>query len=175
MTKPSLSRPQSSAQNPRQTSITECFRSRRVFTHISPAPRGGATAFRQWGQDFLFISFTACSPNSSGGNNIVLPPQPHLSGGKLPPLPYGGAAHACTSHHITMPMFSACRQLASDWERRRQFLSGRDNTWRPAGTSSALTAAVLGVVRWCWCRPVIRHRSPLTPVAGPAVGPSGGR
>ena len=26
--------------------------------------------------------------------NIVLPPQPHLSGGKLPPLPYGGAAHA---------------------------------------------------------------------------------
>ena len=55
--------------------------------------RGGATAFRQWGQDFLFISFTACSPNFSGGNNIVLPPQPHLSGGKLPPLPYGGAAH----------------------------------------------------------------------------------
>ena len=26
--------------------------------------------------------------------NIVLLPQPHLSGGKLPPLPYGGAAHA---------------------------------------------------------------------------------
>ena len=55
--------------------------------------RGGGTAFRQWGQDFLFISFTACSPNFSGGNYIVLPPQPHLSGGKLPPLPYGGAAH----------------------------------------------------------------------------------
>ena len=54
---------------------------------------GGATAFRQWGQYFLFISFTACSPNFSGGNNIALPPQPHLSGGKLPPLPYGGAAH----------------------------------------------------------------------------------
>ena len=50
-------------------------------------------AFCQWGQDFLFISFTAWSPNFSGGNNIVLPPQPHLSGGKLPPLSYGGAAH----------------------------------------------------------------------------------
>ena len=35
-------------------------------------PRGGVTAFRQWGQDFLFISFTACSPNFSGGNNIVV-------------------------------------------------------------------------------------------------------
>ena len=56
--------------------------------------RGGATAFRQWGQNFFFISFTACSPNFRRGNNIVLPPQPHLSGGKLPPLPYGGAAHA---------------------------------------------------------------------------------
>ena len=55
---------------------------------------GGATAFLQWGQYFLFISFTACSPNFSGGNNIVLPPWPHLSGSKLPPLPYGGAAHA---------------------------------------------------------------------------------
>ena len=57
--------------------------------------RGGAAAFRQWGPDFLFTSFTACSPNFilSGGNSIVLPPQPHLSGGKLPPLPYGGAAH----------------------------------------------------------------------------------
>ena len=55
--------------------------------------RGGATAFRQWGQYFLFISLTACFPNFSGGNNIVLPPQPQLSGGKLPPLPYGGAAH----------------------------------------------------------------------------------
>ena len=31
--------------------------------------QGGATAFRQWGQDFLFISFTACSLNFSGGNN----------------------------------------------------------------------------------------------------------
>ena len=56
--------------------------------------RGGATVFRQWGQDFLCISFTACSPNFSGDNNIVLPPQPHLSGVRLPPLPYGGAAHA---------------------------------------------------------------------------------
>ena len=28
--------------------------------------RGGATAFRQWGQHFLFISFTANSPNFSG-------------------------------------------------------------------------------------------------------------
>ena len=55
--------------------------------------RGGASAIRQWGQNFLFISFTACPPNFSGGNNIVLPPQPHLSGGKLPPLPCGGAAH----------------------------------------------------------------------------------
>ena len=55
--------------------------------------RGGATAFRQWGQDFLFILFTACSRNFSGDNNIILPPQVHLSGGKLPPLPYGGAAH----------------------------------------------------------------------------------
>ena len=34
--------------------------------------RGGATIFRQWGQDFLFISFTTCSLNFSGGNNIVL-------------------------------------------------------------------------------------------------------
>ena len=42
---------------------------------------------------YLPISFTACSPNFSGGNNIVLLPQPHLSGGKLPPLPYGGDAH----------------------------------------------------------------------------------
>ena len=55
--------------------------------------RGGATAFRQWEQNFLFLSFTAFSPNLSGGNNTVLPPQPHLSGGKLPPLPCGGAAH----------------------------------------------------------------------------------
>ena len=64
--------------------------------------RSGATAFRQWGQDFLFISFTACSPNLSGGNNIVLPPQPHLSGGKLPPLPYGDVAHdlMCSSRYL---------------------------------------------------------------------------
>ena len=60
---------------------------------IGSMVRGGATTFRLWGQDFVFISFTACSPNFSGGNNIVLPPRPHLSWGKLPPLPYGGAAH----------------------------------------------------------------------------------
>ena len=51
--------------------------------------RGGTTAFRQWGQDFLFISLTAFSPNFNGGNKVVLPPQLYHSEGKLPPLPYG--------------------------------------------------------------------------------------
>ena len=60
--------------------------------------------FRQWGQYFLFTSFTACSPNFSGGNNIVLPPQPHFSGGKLPPLPYGGAAHGYRGKYIVLPL-----------------------------------------------------------------------
>ena len=64
-----------------------------VCSSVPPvAVRGGATAFRQWGQDFLFLSLTAFSPNFSGGNNTVLPSQPHLSGGNLPPLPCGGAA-----------------------------------------------------------------------------------
>ena len=70
-----------------------------------PMIRGGATAFRQWGQYFLFTSFTACSLNFSGGNNIVLPtvlpPQPHLSEGKLLPLPYSGAAHAYDSRYLS--------------------------------------------------------------------------
>ena len=63
-------------------------------TDFMTSVRGGATVFRQCsgGNISLLISFTACSPNFSGGNNIVLPPQIHLSGGKLPPLPYGGAA-----------------------------------------------------------------------------------
>ena len=65
----------------------------RIWAEIAFDSRSSATAFRQWGQYFLFISFTACSPKFSGGNNIVLPPQPHLSGGKLPPLPYSGTAH----------------------------------------------------------------------------------
>ena len=69
---------------------------RSVRTRVCLFARGGATAFRQWGQDFLFISFTACSPNFSGGNNIVLPPHSYLSGGKLPPLPYGAPMPPCS-------------------------------------------------------------------------------
>ena len=60
-----------------------------LVTESGSAPR----LFARWGQNFLFVSFTACSPEFTGGNDIALPPQPHLSGGKLPPLPDGGAAH----------------------------------------------------------------------------------
>ena len=49
--------------------------------------RAAPRLFASGGQNFIFISLTACSPNFSEGNNIVLPPQPHLSEGKLPPLP----------------------------------------------------------------------------------------
>ena len=49
--------------------------------------RGGATAFRQWGQDFLFISFTLCSTNFSVGNNIALPHSLISAGASCPHCP----------------------------------------------------------------------------------------
>ena len=51
-----------------------------LFQHITQPTRfqdGGipsrssVTAFRQWGRDFLFMSFTACSPNFRGGGAIT--------------------------------------------------------------------------------------------------------
>ena len=51
---------------------------------FGPWRQGRRHGFSPVGQYSLFISSTACSSNFSGGNNIVLPSQPHLSGGKLP-------------------------------------------------------------------------------------------
>ena len=78
-----------------------------LYLHV----QGRRRDFSPVGQAFLFISFTACSPNFSGGNNIVLPPQPHLSGGKLPPLSYGDAAHVHVSFRFHLSVYLTYHNL----------------------------------------------------------------
>ena len=106
--------------------------------HQVRSSRGGATAFRQWGQDFLFISFTACSPNFSGENNIVLPPQPHLRGG-------GGAS--CPHCPMVAPPMRSSDPISEKHSNRvtATVVKRRSETFRIWYTTKYLQLAYLGL------------------------------
>ena len=78
--------------------------------HLSPHTGAAPRLFASGGNISYLYSSLCARRISNGGNNIVLPPQPHLIGGKLPPLPYGGAAHDLTALFQYKRKFEKVRQ-----------------------------------------------------------------